>query len=174
MAICAAAMVFTSCSDDDNNDMSGSGDNNTEIKGDYTATTNVKTVALKKSDYGVTIYEDFNYKYDLDLFKGDLSLVPYIRTNGEWTLNGYFNSSSYYYKNINMEDCGKMESISDVTEKIEIDNRYHYCPAAQPGHGYATCFKTEEETKYMRLYISSYKLDGEDSLESITVHYQLY
>lgn len=177
LTISASAIAFTACSDDDDdNDTGGNnGGNDTEIKGDYTATTNVKTVTLKEyKNYkqgNVTIYEDFNYKYDLALYVGDMALVPYKRSNGAWEPN-----KNYGYYNIDIKDIGKMNSISDITEKIEefYPNSGKYFPAAQPGHGYAACFLTENGTQYLRLYISNYKLDSEGSLESITVQYQLY
>lgn len=182
LTISASAIAFTACSDDDNDTGGNNGDNNTEIKGDYTATTKVKTVTLKRgyvdnTKEHVTIYEDFNYKYDLVLYSGDMALVPYKRSNGVWTVK--YRSSSLYgsgYFNIDIKDIGKMSSISDVSEKITnfSPEDIHTFPAAQPGHGYAACFLTENGTQYLRLYISNYKLDGEGALESITVQYQLY
>lgn len=177
LTISVSAIAFTACSDDDDdNDTGGNnGDNNTEIKGDYTATTKVKTVTLKEyNNYTkgcVTIYEEFNYKYDLALFQGNMALVPYKRVNGAWDLNYYFG-----YYNIDIKDIGRMSSISDVSEKIEKFNPKNgkSFPAAQPGHGYAACFLTENGTQYLRLYISNYKLDDKGALESITVQYQLY
>lgn len=181
LTISASALAFTACSDDDDdNDTGGNnGGDNTEIKGDYTATTNIKTVTLKEyknfyqEDPEVTIYEDFNYKYDLRLYEGRMELEPYKRVNGAWKTNLGYNANGYWYYNINIKDIGKISSISSVTEKVEIEYSTR-CPAAQPGHGYAACFFTDNETKYLRLYISNYKLDGEGALESITVQYQLY
>ena len=178
LTISVSAIAFTACSDDDDDTGGNNGDNNTEIKGDYTATTKVKTVTLKRgyvdnTKEHVTIYEDFNYKYDLVLYSGDMALAPYKRSNGVWNLNRY--SYEGYY-NIDIKDIGRMSSISDVSEKITnfVPGRTHTFPAAQPGHGYAACFLTENGTQYLRLYISNYKLDGEGALESITVQYQLY
>lgn len=179
LTISASAIAFTACSDDDDdNDTGGNnGGTNTEIKGDYIATTNVKTVTLKElHDFthgNVTIYEDFNYKYDLALYNGKMELAAYKRENGAWRHNVYSNAHGYRYYDINIKDCGKISSISDVTEKVEIQYST-ICPAAQPGHGYAACFFTENETKYLRLYISNYKLDSDGALESIIVQYQLY
>lgn len=179
LTISASAVAFTACSDDDDdNDTGGNnGGNDTEIKGDYIATTNVKTVTLKEyhnyPQENVTIYEDFNYKYDLALDYGSMELVPYKRSRGAWITNVSTTSSSFWYDNINIKDIGKISSISDVTEMVEIEYITRF-PDAQPGHGYAACFLTENGTQYLRLYISNYKLDGEDALESITVQYQLY
>ena len=178
MTISLSAIAFTACGDDDNdentdNNYENNG-GNTEIKNDYTATTNVKTVTLKEchgyANLGnVTVYEDFNYKYNLDLVLGKMGLIPYKRADGDWRVNYYYSS----YSDINIKDLGKLNSISDVNEKLEID-RAISLPAAQPGHGYATCFRTEDGTKHLRLYISDYKLDNKGSLENITVQYQLY
>lgn len=183
LVIFVSATAFTACSNDDddnNNNNNGyeAGDN-TEIKSDYTATTSVKTVVLKK-DNEVTIYEDFCYKYALELYEGRIDLCAYKRNDGAWKRNchSYLASTGAYpryYYNINIKDCGKQNSVSDVTEVVGVNKGYTFCPDARPGHGYAACFLTEEnETKHLRLYISNYKLDSEGALESITVQYQLY
>ena len=179
MTISLSAIAFAACGDDDNDETTGDNNENnggnTEIKNDYTATTNVKTVTLKEcygsANFGnVTVYEDFNYKYNLELYSGDMGLIPYKRENGTWRLQYYY---EYGYHNINIKDLGKLNSISYVNEKLEIEGRSSL-PAAQPGHGYATCFLTDDGTKHLRLYISDYKLDNKGSLENITVQYQLY
>lgn len=181
MTISLSAIAFAACGDDDNDETTGDNNENnggnTEIKNDYTATTNVKTVTLKEchgyDNFGnVTVYEDFNYKYNLELYQGKMGLMPYKRENGSWNIQDYYHYSGYY--NINIKDLGKLSSISDVNEKLEIPKREIYLPAAQPGHGYATCFLTDDGTKHLRLYISDYKLDNKGSLENITVQYQLY
>lgn len=172
LIFCLAVLgaVLAGCSANDDNENSG---NDTGIKGDYIATTNVRTVTLKEDHFmkGVTIYKDFNYKYDLALYSGQMCLLPYARVEGAWELlyNYPYDNS---YPNINIIDLGKIDCLSDVSAKVEVT--WASFPAAQPGHGYAACFITEEETKYLRLYISSYKLDSNDTLESITVQYQLY
>ena len=62
LTISASAIAFTACSDDDDNDTGGNDSgNNTEIKGDYTATTNVKTITLKSVDASQMEY-DADYK----------------------------------------------------------------------------------------------------------------
>nr|MDE5987250.1 hypothetical protein [Prevotella sp.] len=174
-----SAMVQTACSgDDDDNDTGGNnGDKNTEIKGDYTATTNVKVVTLKeyhnRNQGNVTIYEDLNYKYDLALYIGEMVFSPYSRKNGVWIENKYSDDGHY---NIAMQDIGKVNSISDISEKaIESLTDYNsYSLAAQSGHGYIAGFLTENGTQYLRLYISNSRFDNNGALESITVQYQLY
>ena len=189
LTISASAIAFSACSDDDDDNDTGGNDsgNNTEIKGDYTATTNVKTVTLKSvsatqmegdADYRekncVYIYEDFNYKYSLALSYGEIRLIPFQRMSGYWQIPFYYPpGSGKYYRNVYIEDVGNVNSIYDVTRKVVIE-RYWACPAAQPKHGYAACFQTENGMQNLRMYISNYKLDKEGSLESITVQYQLY
>ncbi len=168
----SASIAFTACNNNvDNNDISG---NNTEIKGDYTATTNVKTVTLKEyHDYSignVTIYKDFKYKYDLALYNGKMGLIPYERKAGSW---GVYHYSDDSYRNIYIIDLGTMKNLFDVRVKIEETNRIELSDA-RPGHGYAACFLTEDGIQHLRLYISNYTLDSKDALESITVQYQLY
>lgn len=69
----------------------------------------------------VTIYEDFNYKYDLALDYGSMELVPYKRSRGAWITNVSTTSSGFWYDNINIKDIGKISSISDVAEMVEIE-----------------------------------------------------
>ena len=87
------SLCFVSCGDDDNEDLSigGSNGDNTEIKGDYTATASVKTLTLSRS-YGIgeqskderTIYEDFNNLYssiavfNLSFPFSDISIVMFF------------------------------------------------------------------------------------------------
>lgn len=176
LTIPISAMFFTACSSDDDDNGRG----NTEIKGDYIATTDVKTATLRDNKGYlkglITIYEEFNNKYTLSLSWGQMCLIPHIRTGGKWELNYDSHVQGAPYRNINIIDCGKLSSISDVTSKVEIIEHYHDdWPSAQPGHGYAACFLTENGTEeYLRIYISNYKLDGDGALESITVEYQLY
>lgn len=180
-----SAMSLTACgSDDDNNDANDNNDisnsnNDTEIKGDYTATGDIKTVTLKdyriNGEGEVTIYEDFNNKYNLAATFGQMRLSPYVRKNGEWRscIQGQYYGTYYY--NIGIKDLGEMGSLSDVSEKVEVDRiPVNGHPAAQPGHGYAASFLAKDGTQYLRLYISGYKLDDEGTLENITVQYQLY
>lgn len=179
LTISVSAMFFTSCSNDnDDNDrydyksLGYTGGN----KDAYIATTDIKAVSLENIEElkkgNVKIFQDFSYMYDLSLINNTIELIPYIRKNGTW--NGYYNSYSYNYKLFNNKDCGKVSSISDITEKVEIEYNTS-SPAAQPGHGYAACFLTETGIKHLRLYISEYKLDSnEEAVESITIQYQLY
>lgn len=179
------SLCLFSCGDDDDEDVNngGSGDN-TEIKGDYTATTSVKTATLISSEVygnpvtGIRIYEDFNNLYTLVLSGGNICFVHYTRHNGEW--------KQYTIKGKNgIKDIGKVTSLQDVdikNKEKENDNYYNsnyygvYCYSqVQPSHGYTAYFTTEnDEIKYMRIFVKDYKLDDEGSLASITIQYQLY
>lgn len=187
LTISASAIAFTACSDDDNDTGGNDSGNNTEIKGDYTATTNVKTITLKSVDASqmeydadykekncVYIYEDFNYKYSLALSDGNIMLIPFQRMSGNWQVPidyGIYNRK--YYRNVYIEDVGNVSSIYDVTRKVDLPNHTIF-PAVQPKHGYAACFQTDNGIQNLRIYISNYKLDNEGALKSITVQYQLY
>lgn len=166
LTISVSAMFFTACSSDDN------GDGNTEIKGDYIATTDVKTVVFKEyHDYKkgtVLIYEDFNHKYALGLYRGRVTLVSYYRDAGSWHLGL---SDSGHWGNVSIKDLGKVSSITDVVEKVYDHWESSY---VQPWHGYAAWFITDNDKEFLRIYISDYKLDGDGALESITVEYQQY
>lgn len=182
------SLCLFSCGDDDDEDVNngGSGDN-TEIKGDYTATTSVKTATLTSSGVygnpvtGIRIYEDFNNLYTLVLSGGNICFVHYQRHNGEW-------DKQYTIKGKNgIKDIGKVTSLQDVDIKNKEKENDHYSSnygnyygghcysQVQPSHGYAAYFTTEnDEIKYMRIFVKDYKLDDEGSLASITIQYQLY
>lgn len=180
------SLFLVSCGDDDDNDLNNGGSNgdNTEIKGDYTATTSIKTATLTSSGVygnpvtGIRIYEDFNNLYTLVLSGGNICFVHYPRHNGEW-------KNQYTIKGKNgIKDIGKVTSLQDVdikNKEKENDNYYshyyggHCYSQVQPSHSYTAYFTTEnDEIKYMRIFVKDYKLDDEGSLASITIQYQLY
>ena len=93
-------VLCASCGSDNNEptDEPGTGDaggtGDTEVKGDYIATTKVKTVVLKSGwDWMGTelpvCYEDFNRKYSLWLNSGQLCVVPFTREKGKWVTSYY-------------------------------------------------------------------------------------
>lgn len=180
------SLCLFSCGDDDDNDLNNGGSNgdNTEIKGDYIATTSVKTATLISSEVygnpvtGIRIYEDFNNLYTLVLSGGNICFAHYPRYNGDW-------NNKYAIKGKNgIKDIGKVTSLQDVeikNKEKENDNYYkdyyggHCYSQVQPSHGYTAYFTTEnDEIKYMRIFVKDYKLDDEGSLASITIQYQLY
>lgn len=167
------ALSMASCGSDDDEKKDDDGEGGTTVTTEYTATTEVKEVKLRALQYiepYCAIYADFNRKYTLDLSGGRLYLSIYLRQNGKWEY--YRGYDSNYYAGI--KDLGKQSNIMAVTEKI-IDGIYAYSEVAQPQHGYAMRFKTEnEEWKYLRVYIRGYTLDDKEALSSITVQYQLY
>ena len=78
-----------------------------------------------------------------------------------------------------IEDVGKVNSLPEVIKKLILpdDNRYYVkdFPVAQPNHGYAVAFKTEnDEVKYLRILITDYTLDHNGTVAALTVQYQLY
>lgn len=175
----AAAVLCAGCGNDDDNNGTQEPDETETVVTDYTATQNVKTVPLPTND--CVIYEDFNKKYILNLAYGKLLLVPYYREDGKWE-----NVSSdewgdedigYYVADMVMKDVGEVNDLADITEKIspEYSSAARIFPDIQPHHGYAVAFKTGSgEVKYMRVFVSSYTLDDEGSLSTVTVKYQLY
>lgn len=186
------SLCFVSCGDDDNEDLSigGSNGDNTEIKGDYTATASVKTLTLSRS-YGIgeqskderTIYEDFNNLYSLALSSGNICFSHYIRSSGAWsTAASYWDKDEYH----GIKDIGKVASLSNINSEEKV-NDYTYTVSShyksswynysivQPNHGYAAYFTTENnELKFMRIFVKDYSLDDEGALVSITIQYQLY
>lgn len=184
------SLCLVSCGDDDDENVNNGGSNgdNTEIKGDYTATTSVKTVTLTTSSVnglptsGIKIYEDFNNLYSLVLSKGNLCLPHYGRSNGEWS--AYIFRQDYDTET-GIKDIGKVTSLQDIRIKNNNENDYRYSKygsplhfnysTVQPNHGYAAYFTTEnDEIKNLRIFIKDYTLDDNGSLASITIQYQLY
>lgn len=170
MLVMALSMVGCGSDDDEKKDDEGGGEGGTTVTTQYTATTEVKEIKLTRtttfptSNY--TIYMDFMHKYALDLHDGLLYLTPFYRKNGSWEYT--YNRFTY------IRDIGKLNAITDITEKVELQFDTVNI-TAKPQHGYAMAFKTEnDEWKYLRVYIKGYTLDDKEALSSITVQYQLY
>ena len=159
-------VLCASCGSDNNEptDEPGTGDaggtGDTEVKGDYIATTKVKTVVLKSGwDWMGTelpvCYEDFNRK---------------------WVTSYYVFYDTYHSEISYMEDIGRVNALSEVTTKLEVPkvSAFHF-PAAQPKHGYAATFKTEnDELRYLRLFVTEHTLSDDGAVATVTVQYQLY
>lgn len=127
------SLCLVSCGGDDDEDINNGGSNgdNTEIKGDYTATTSVKTVTLTASyvegqpTTGIKIYEDFNNLYSLVLSGGSLCFPHYGRSNGQW--------SAYIFKQdteTGIKDIGKVTSLQDIKIKIIMKMIIDIAPTA--------------------------------------------
>ncbi len=169
--------VLISCgNDDDDSAISGdTGGENTEIKTDYTATKQVKTVELTKKNT-ISIYVDFNRSYYLSYIDGKLCLLPYERYNGYW--NHMYNKNYFHYNDhstVTTSDVGKVSGLSDITGYYPADQDRACFSIIQPSHGYSMSFKTEDdEIKHLRVYCSKIKLDENGSIKSVTIQYQLY
>lgn len=168
--------VCVSCGNDNNDPTDNpDGGDDTEVKSDYTATANVKTVTLKSGTDVIVIYEDFNRKYSLYINSGQLKLLSYIRTSGSWGGNRNSLSYSSLEAGMYMKDIGKVSGLSAITKKVKIGNSSPYYPNFQPQHGYATVFTTEnDELKYLRIFTSAYTLNSKGSIATGTLQYQLY
>lgn len=184
MLVMALAMVGCG-SDDEKKDDNDGGNGGTTVTTKYTATTDVKETELSDLKHIINaplenpecvIYADFNYKYALTLYAGNLRIEPLYRTTGEWrndTLNGGSYRDESFQSLGAIKDLGKLAGVESITEKNLGGNII--ASAAQPQHGYAMKFKTEDnEWKYLRVYIKGYTLDDKEALSSITVQYQLY
>lgn len=167
--------VCVSCGNDNNDPTDNpDGGDDTEVKSDYTATANVKTVTLKSETDEIVIYEDFNRKYSLYIGSGQLKLVPYKRISGYWVGKRDYLSYSSLEEGTYMEDIGKVSGLSAITKKVKIVYSSYY-PNFQPQHGYAAVFTTEnDELKYLRIFTSAYTLDSKGSIATGTLQYQLY
>ncbi len=187
------SLCLVSCGDDDDDDLNNGNSNgdNTEIKGDYTATTSVKTITLacqhgyigNKSEDEKKIYEDFNNLYTLALSGGNICFTHYVRNSGYFSTTFSFGDKDKYH---GIKDIGKVGSLSNINSKERVndytesyvfagDPRWYNFSIVQPNHGYTTYFTTENnEVKYMRIFIKGYSLSDDVGLASITIQYQLY
>lgn len=189
--MCMMAMAIIACGDDNDDPKDdGNNGNGTEQKGDYTATTSVKEAKIGsmlyncnygseghyKIERGPVVYEDFNHLYQIALNQGNIILLHYVRENGWW--NPVVNSNNYTDKTQKslLLDKGKVVNIQAISVKaIYESGNWTNSLQAQPNHGYAAFFTTEDgEIKYLRIYIKDYTLDNAGSLSDITVQYQLY
>lgn len=174
--------VLISCGNDDDDSAIGgdTGGENTEIKTDHTATKQVKTVELKRNYpeiEAISIYVDFNRRYDLAYTDGKLCLLPYHRYNGYWTKSyqNFYDSYGSDYTIVTISDVGKVSGLSDITDYYPADSYKACFSIIQPSHGYSMSFKTEDdEIKHLRVYCSKIKLDENGSIKSVTIQYQLY
>lgn len=195
--VAALSLGFTACGGDDDEDDIGGNRGNTEqgggdqgggssSGGNYIATYAVKTVTLNESNIdtaigilgkevpnkGKLVHDDFNYRYYLLLNNGIIAPIPFERQNGVYQIAKIYTSC---LTNIGCKDVGVVSNISEINEKagFKEGGLWEY-PAAQPKHGYAMVMETDEGPKYMRVFISDYRLNGNGSLASVTVQYQLY
>lgn len=194
LAMAFPLALFTSCSDGHEDDITDSG-GGTEVTNDYTATTNVKNAVITDEYNGleyvhksITIYEDFNHRYILQLDDGNIEFVHYTRRDGSW----HNNCSDYYgkkdYDDVTNQsgiiNCGKVSSIEEIETKIAwylnrdthyIDNACHSAATVQPYNGYSCAFITEDGLiNNMRIFVTDYTLDSRGRLESINIEYQLF
>ena len=83
-------------------------------------------------------------------------------------------SSSYGYESfyLIMEDIGKVKNIGGYKEiRTLVDNIICPFSNAQPKHGYAVTFKTEnDELKYLRLFVIDYTLTDDGAIATVTVN----
>ena len=169
--------VLISCGNDDDDSAIGgdTGGESTEIKTDYTATKQVKTVELTKKNT-ISIYVDFNRSYYLSYIDGKLCLLPYERYNGYWDVR--YNKNYFHYNDhstVTTSDVGKVSGLSDITGYYPADQDRACFSIIQPSHGYSMSFKTEnDDIKHLRVYCSKIKLDENGSIKSVTIQYQLY
>lgn len=188
LAMAFPLALFTSCSDGYEDDIIDS-DDGTEVTNDYTATTNVKNAVIINDYEGVykpiTIYEDFNHLYILNLAEGDIEFVHYTRKNGVW------NNLCYNVRKCDdnsrlsgIINCGKVSSIDEIETKIawnpyedthRVPNNCHSSATVQPYNGYSCTFITEDGLiNDMRIFVTGYTLNSSGSLASINIEYQLF
>lgn len=179
-ALLAAFVLFASvsCSKSDEDSTTPKDPNNTTVVGDYTVSEQVKTAVLNNSHYNdttVMLHEEYNNRYYLVLRDARINLVHGFRSAGTWAYHGNSYYPSAYGQQIKDITNGVINSISEITEKIDEEPYPSAYAEFQPGHGYGAYFTTDAgEKKYVRIYAKSYELDGSGNLQSVTIEYQLY
>ncbi len=145
----------------------------TKVTSEWEPTKEVKEVVLNNMTKttkeeedrlkGITIYSDFNQKYILSLVDGHLKLANYNRNGADM---------KYYNLHDNAISIGVQQSI----DRIAFPDKKFSCVPLQvePFGGYIFKYRTEDDVDcFIRLYVTGYKLDSNDSLKSITVQYNL-
>lgn len=172
-------LAIASCGGDDKDEPQDPNQGNT-VATDVTATTSVKTATLG----GITFYEDYNYRYNLNVVDGCVEVTHSIRINGEWLWYGREVNSGH--NNYGIKDVGKVNSISEITSKDVTKGEGRWLDSSgwgclylgatfQPSHGYVVVFTTElNETKYLRIFTTKYTTASNGGLETVTVQYQLF
>ncbi|MBQ2808739.1 MAG: hypothetical protein IJF06_06530 [Bacteroidaceae bacterium] len=195
LAMAFPLALFTSCSDGHEDDITDS-DGDTEVTNDYTATTNVKNAVITDEyEYiegepvhkSITIYEDFNHRYILQLVDGDIEFVHYTRKDGSWYNNNRNKNGIYiddYTDQSGIINCGKVSSIDEIETKsawyiygstLRLPDDCHSSATVQPYNGYSCAFITEDGLiNNMRIFVTEYTLDSRGRLESINIEYQLF
>lgn len=178
-AIFCCSILFTSCHDD----FSGAnGGNSTMGETQKIVSSKVQTMKLQRSAYsgsegGATmIYQDFNHQCIFALAAGNLRMVCKELTSGHYTnLNVCAEAG--------LKSVGKVDGIESITKTdVELHeggrtvtnyDYYVFDQEVQPDHGYLAKFKTDNGDMYVRLFIKSYKFEG-DTLSEITVEFQAF
>ena len=193
-------LAIASCGGDDNDEPdinggdNGNGNNASEST-EYIASTQVKTLTIEKGKEYM-IFKDFYYKHKICLNPTSAEIVinTYHGGGNGWTLDNGYNYVGTWVGPSGITLLGEMSGINEITNYKIVYGDYgqglytaHFynsetkrdCPyyvAFKPNYGYEVAFMigAEKEIKHMKLYPTSYKLNNEDQLTSITIQYQLF
>lgn len=187
-------LAMASCGGDDKDEPNiGDNTSNTSESTDYLASSQVKTLTIELGKEYM-IFKDFYYKHKICLNSASLEINTYHGGGNGWTLD---NGSSYVgiwlgYSGITL--LSEMSGINEITNYKIVYGDYgqgsyiaHFfhsetkrnCyPYVQfkPNYGYEVAFRTgaENNIQHMKLYPTSYKLNNNDQLVSVTIQYQLF
>lgn len=157
---------------------------------DWTATKDVKSLTIESQNYSdymkldYVIHADFSRRYFLGTYQSNPAIAAQERKSGEWT-----QGSSWNWE-FGILSVGKCDKIDDITEKPAWSNNsavyreYNvsygipYCVrfyVLKPKTGYVARIVTEDnEVKYIRIFTSSYTVDENDNIKTVTLQYQLF
>lgn len=162
-------------------------DNNTTDK--YLATSQLKEITLENtsiintsvgsSSMGVTILQDYNYRYNLRIYKGSIAIVPFYRQGGAYSNEAYAEDKELW---AGIEDKGVYASVEELSGMpvpggsgfyVFGDRKCQYAASFQPNHGYSATMGLESQSQTVVIYAKDYTLDSEGTLLTATLEYKL-
>lgn len=188
-------LAIASCGGDDKdepNNGENNGSNNSEST-EYLASSQVKTLTIELGKEYM-IFKDFYYKHKICLNTARLEINTYHGGGNGWTLYNGTNYVGIWVGPSGITLLGEMSGINEITNYKIVYGDYgqgaytaHFfnsetkrdCPfyaQFKPNYGYEVAFMTgaEKNIQHMKLYPTSYKLNSNDQLVSVTIQYQLF
>lgn len=140
--------------------------------------TQIYTTSLDSSNAGVVILQDYNYRYNLRIYKGSISLVPYYRRGGAYSNEAYAEEKEFF---AGIEDRGVCDNLDNLSVEAPGGSGFNkpgnsmcqYLVSFQPNHGYMATMALENQSKSIVLYAKDYTLDSEGTLLTATLEYKI-
>lgn len=161
-------------------------DDNTTDK--YLATDELKEITLDStsrfdtsidsSHIGVTILQDYNYRYNLRIYKGSIAIVPYYRHGGAYSNEAYSEEKELF---AGIEDRGVCDNLDNLSNPAPGGRGFYkfgngmcqYEAVFHPNHGYMATMALENHSQSVVIYAKDYTLDSKGTLLSVTLEYKI-